>query len=203
MKAKKHPYSADTNDRRLVHVYFAITGILLSYCIYLICETLRCTIPWWIDAPAILGFYGTIYIIFKKWLWNNSFFKFLLSLKTPDWNGTYNCILKTSFDNFHDEKKIDIIIVQDWDTISITSRTNLSKSNSISGSFSIDNAIYPVFTYEYINQPDNDAPSSMQIHIGMTSIWFENGELIGEFFTGRGRVTYGKFTTEIVEKKSL
>ena len=64
----------------------------------------------------------------------------------------------------------------------------------ISGSFSNDNTTFPQFTYEYMNQPKNHAPESMNIHYGMASIWIDAKTLKGEFFNGRGRNNFGYFT---------
>ena len=196
MKGKMHHYSADTKDRRMVNVYLALTGILCSYSLYWFCKYIKFEIPWWLDAPATIGFYSGLYFLFKIKFWKNPIIRKMFFIKTPDWNGCYECALKTSYDNFQSERILNLKIVQDWDTISVETETNHSKSSSVTGCFSIKDCVSPTFTYEYLNQPKHDAPGSLHIHRGITSIYIENNILKGEFYTGRDRVTYGMFESK-------
>lgn len=196
MKGKLHHYSADTSDRRLVHVYLAVLSIILAYGLYCIFDKLQLTIAWWVDAPSVFGFYGIVYFLFNKYLWNRKFFKQIFFLKCPDWNGVYNCSIWTSYDNFQSKKDILIKIIQTWDSISVMTKTDTSHSTSLSGSFSIKDSVSPSFTYEYENQPNIDVPATMNIHKGMATLWFEGKKLKGDFFTGRGRNTFGKFESD-------
>ena len=191
MKGKFHQYSGDSSDRRLIHVYLTIIAILFSYLLYWLSKNTCLVIPWWFDAPAIFGFYGLIYFWFKKVLWRNKTARLLFNIKTPNWNGDYSCILKTSYDNFESEKPVSLKLIQDWDSIIVQIETENSISNSLSGSFSLDETVFSKFTYEYINKPKNHAPETMNIHYGMASIWMDSGKLNGEFFNGRGRNNYG------------
>ena len=193
MKANYHQYSCDTNDRRMIHVYLTILSILFAYLLFWISENTKLIIPWWLDAPAIFGFYGILYFGFKKALWKLNFFRLIFFIKTPNWNGEYMCSLRTSFDDFSDEKQIKIKIIQDWDTIIIRLETENSVSNSISGSFSLKDSLMPEFTYEYLNEPNTTAPETMNIHNGMAKIRIDNKLLKGDFFSGRGRKNYGTF----------
>jgi hypothetical protein len=118
----------------------------------------------------------------------------LFNVITPDWNGNYKCILKSSFDHFAAGTSFEIHLKQDWDSICIAAETEFSSSHSLSGSFSINDSLCAVFTYEYINIPKNDSLDSMHIHKGIASIYLNKDLLQGEFYTGRGRNTYGVFT---------
>lgn len=193
MKGKFHQYSGDSVDRRLIHVYLTIIAIVFSYLLYWLSENTPLNIPWWFDAPAIFGFYGLLYLWFKKYLWKQKIIRFIFNIKTPNWNGVYSCILKTSYDNFESEKLISVKIIQDWDSIIVQIETENSISNSLSGSFSIDETANSKFTYEYMNKPKNHAPDTMNIHYGMASISKDSEILSGEFFNGRGRNNYGIF----------
>lgn len=193
MKHKMHHYSADTKDRRMVHVYLAMLGIACSFTLYWFCKYIEFEIPWWLDAPATIGFYGGLYYLFKIKCWENLIIRKLFFIKTPDWNGCYECVLKSSYDNFQNSKILKVSIAQDWDTILIMVETDHSQSSSISGCFLIKDCVSSSFTYEYINEPKNDAPNYLHTHRGIASISIEKGVLKGEFYTGRDRVTYGTF----------
>jgi hypothetical protein len=196
MKNKMHHYSADTNDRRKVNVYLALMGILCSYSLYWFCKYIKFEIPWWLDAPATFGFYSGFYCLFKIRYWENTILRKIFFIKTPNWNGYYECVLKTSYDNFQNEKILNFKIVQDWDTISVVAETDHSQSSSVSGCFLIKDCVSPTLTYEYLNQPKHDAPGSLHIHRGIASLSIEKNILKGEFYTGRDRVTYGKFESK-------
>ena len=193
MRVKLHSYSADTADRQKVHVYLGIAGFLFAYLVNLLTAKFSITIPWWVEAPSSLGYYGLFYLVFKSSLWKTAIFRFLFQLKTPNWNGVYQCDMKSSYDNFAASQNIAIHITQDWDTIAIKAVTTHSTSASLSGSFSIQDNLSPDFTYEYENQPNAGAVDSMRPHKGMATISLNDGKLHGEFFTGRGRSTYGSF----------
>jgi hypothetical protein len=194
MKGNMHFYSTDTNERRLSSVYLVIICILLAYHADFLLTKFNFPLPWWLGVPGIMGFYGAIYYLFREYLWKNKFIRFVFRIKTPNWNGNYSCILRTSYDRFAQETKFTVRIKQNWDSICILTETDFSFSTSLSGSFSIKNTINPTITYEYLNQPKNASPDTMNIHRGMASIWFENGKINGDFFTGRGRNTHGYFT---------
>jgi len=193
MKDKFHRYSADSPDRRLIHVYITILSVLFAYGLYWFAKKDWFSIPWWFDAPAIFGFYGLLYLWFKKSLWRKKLIRCIFHIKTPDWNGEYKCWLETSYDNFSTKKEIVVKIIQDWDSILVLTETEYSISNSLSGSFSLNETANPQFTYEYLNKPKNTALDTMNIHCGMASIGVGSNKLTGEFFNGRGRNNYGIF----------
>lgn len=193
MKGRHHHYTCDTIDRRLVHVFLAILSILLAYLLNRLEMAYEFQIPWWVDAPAVFGFYGALYIVFKKRLWKKKFIRTIFFIETPNWNGTYECSLQSSHDNFETKTAATLTIKQDWDSMLILLKTETSKSESLSGSFSMKDLIEPVLTYEYMNYPNPDASSDMQIHHGMASIRLDQKKLQGDYFNGRGRNRFGKF----------
>ena len=194
MIGKIHHYTSDTNARRMVHVYLAVIGVLLAY----VLSILPINIPWWFDAPASIGFYGLLYHWFRCHLWKCKIIRNLVGIKTPNWEGVYKGQLKSSHDKFNGEVPIEIDITQTWNTISVRLQTETSQSSSISASFAIAQTTTANLVYEYINHPLADATDTMNIHHGMTSMYMKDKELHGEFFNGRGRNTFGKFSAKKV-----
>lgn len=199
MQGKKHFYSSDSNSRRLVHVYLGILGIILAYLLYFILDKYLITVSWWIDAPSVFGFYGLLYWLFKDFLWNKKLFRFLLGIKTPDWNGNYVGELKSSHDNFVNAIKFTLEIHQTWDKILLVGKTDTSDSFSLTAVFSEVDKTSPLLVYEYQNQPKNAATESMNTHNGVTQLYWDNGELVGDFYNGRGRRTFGTFKVKKIE----
>ena len=193
MLGKKHYYTSDHSERRMVHVYLATVGILSSYGLFWCTQELSIPIPWWFDAPAIFGFYGLLYLIFSKYLWKITFSRRLMMIETPDWNGDYSGFLKSSYDNFTKEYPFKLKICQDWDKIQITTSTGTSTSQSATASFIIHDCVVPTLSYTYLNEPQAESIQTMNIHLGQAKISLEGDTLKGEYFNGRGRSTWGYF----------
>ena len=195
MKGRFHSYSCDTKDRYAVHIYLIVISIGLTYMIQLICSALNKEIPWWLGVPGIFSIYGGFYYVFAKFLWKSKIFRALFLIKTPKIAGLYSGILKSSHDNFESEKNIDIQIWQSWDKILICLKTDTSKSFSQQCSISINNQTIPTISYLYLNEPMAGSVKSMEIHYGMCTLFFDREDINGDFFTGRGRQTYGTLKT--------
>jgi hypothetical protein len=150
-------------------------------------------VAWWVEAPSVFGFYGLLYSIFRNWLWNKRFFRFLFRLRTPDWSGFYKGQLWTSHDNFSNPIPFELTILQSWNRIILTGKTATSTSNSYLGFFSEEDASTPFFIYQYVNQPNAGSVESLNMHKGVSEIHMEGDKIIGEFFNGRGRNTTGKY----------
>ncbi len=196
MKGSFHAYSCDTKDRYLVHIYLIILSIALAYLIQIICNQMNREIPWWIGLPGIFSIYGTLYYGFKTWLWQWKFFRAIFFIRTPNIQGSYSGIIKSSYDNFKSEKEVDIKILQSWDRIVINQKTESSHSFSQSCSISINDQDIPTISYLYLNEPKFGSIKSMEIHYGMCMLYIGNERLDGDFFTGRGRQTFGTIETE-------
>jgi len=191
MKDNLHSYSSDTKDRYLIHIYLILMSIGIAYLVHLLKEPLQFDVPWWISFPGIFGVYGTLYHTYANWVWSNDVIRKILGTKTPVISGIYKGTLDSSYDKFKDKKAIEIRIIQRWDKISI--RLNIDSSFSFSQSCSIflhDND-RPIIVYSYLNEPKAGAVDTMSIHYGMCTLYIEDGKLSGEFFTGRGRQTFG------------
>lgn len=196
MKGSFHSYSCDTSDRYLIHVYLIIVSIGLAYLVQLICNSVNKEIPWWLGVPGIFSIYGGLYFFFSISLWKIRLFRVIFFIKTPMLEGLYSGVLKSSHQEFKTEKKADIEITQTWDRILICLRTDTSQSCSQSCSISLKDHPTPTISYLYLNEPGADSLKSMEIHYGMCMLSIKNQDLYGDFFTGRGRQTYGTIKTE-------
>ncbi len=55
-----HPYSINSEEHKHISLYLAVVAILLAWTLYLFSKNVF-PLPWWIEAPSVIGFYG-IYI---------------------------------------------------------------------------------------------------------------------------------------------
>lgn len=193
MLAKHHSYSSDSRSREMAQVYLALISTGLAYLLYFVCQVYSFSIPWWIEAPSIFGFYGLLYFGFVEWAWQWRFVRFIFRIKTPNWNGVYEGALKTSHDNFTQAIPFKISIVQKWNRIVVTGKTASSTSHSFLGFFSEEDTDSPTLVYQYLNLPNITAIDAMNAHRGVAQVILENDLLNGEFFNGKGRNTIGTF----------
>ena len=194
MAGSLHFYSADVPERRYVHVVLAVCAILLAYALGSITKTFSIQIPWWLDAPAVFGFYGIVYNLFNRSFWKSGIVRKALFLKIPILQGQYAGYLKSSHDKFKKKTKIEATVIQTWDRIMLSIETNQSKSHSVTAAFHISDRLAPQLIYYYCNTPFSASIQTMHIHKGIAEVSCEGETLKGEFFTGRDRKTFGEFT---------
>lgn len=190
--SRMHPYSTDSDERIKMPFYFATAGILSALLLSKLLVFMRWSVPWWLDAPAVMGFYGFYYTFFDNVAWN--WCRKIKLIKVPNLNGSWEGYVLSSFDGHTEEKPAKLEIKQSWTKISIVFKNGTSRSKSISSSITVNNeAEGVILSYEYQNEPNYDAIETMQIHRGFTRLVISrNGEeLDGQYFTGRGRLSYG------------
>ena len=69
--------------------------------------------------------------------------------------------------------------------------TEQSRSYSIAATLKVVDLANPELSYLYVNQPKALAPGSMEMHRGTSSLELKGSVLQGEYYTGRGRMTFG------------
>jgi hypothetical protein len=68
-----HGYSTDSAERRIVPLLLASVAIMLAWLSSKILAIVHLTLPWWLDAPSTVGYYGALYALFDRNLWRNAF----------------------------------------------------------------------------------------------------------------------------------
>jgi uncharacterized membrane protein len=68
-----HAYSTDSSERRFVPLLLAALAIVFAWVSSKMMEALHFSVPWWLDAPSSLAFYGALYALFDKHVWRNRF----------------------------------------------------------------------------------------------------------------------------------
>jgi hypothetical protein len=186
-----HSYSIDTEERKKILLFLAIISIVFSWSFYKILGYYQLSLPWWIETPSVLFFYGLLFVIFDKWLWQ--YLKKVNFVKTPNLIGEWSGTLKSSFDNHLSEVKATLKIFQTWTRIKILLTTDQSSSHSESASIVIDAQEGKYLSYQYINDPKSNAVETMSIHRGTVRLVFDEKKntLEGEYYSGRGRQNFG------------
>lgn len=211
-----HPYSIDTKERKNILLLLAIVSIGLAYCyklmecskIYLpIKEHFKINLSLWVESPSVLFFYGLLFIVFNKWIWK--FFRKIRFVKTPNLNGEWKGYLISSFyrDSSNPGERTSAIlrISQTWTKIKILLETNESVSCTESASIAVNACEGIRLSYLYICEPKPNADPNMHTHRGTGKLIFNEKEntLIGEYYTGRDRQSYGSANFEREPKCNL
>lgn len=186
-----HSYSTDSNERMTIPFYIAVISILSAWCLPRLLEMLGASVPWWLDAPAAIGFYGIYYKLFDGVFWK--WFAKIGMIGTPNLNGTWNGHVLSSYDGHSTQKHATIEISQTWTKMCVVFKNGTSRSKSITSSIITTNVEGYVLRYEYQNEPKYNSESTMQIHQGFTRLTLsrDRKNLEGEYYTGRGRLNYG------------
>lgn len=188
-----HPYTTDSSERKLVPLYIAGASVLLAWGLNRVIGVLQFTLPWWIDAPSVIGFYGLLHTIFNKYLWKWRVLRTIGVVKVPDLNGTWKGYVTSSFDEYAVKYDATIRISQNWTRIAIILETNYSKSRSLIAAIVTEDPSGTVLSYEYLNEPLPNAKHTMHTHRGTARLAIQSsGKVLeGEYYTGRDRQNFG------------
>lgn len=186
-----HPYSIDAEERKNILLFLAIVSIVLSWSFYKILNNYRITLPWWVESPSVLFFYGLLFVVFDRWAWK--IFRKIGLVKTPNLNGEWKGNFKSSFDEHSSEIKATLKIFQTWTRIKILLTTEQSSSQSETTSIIINAPEGKYLSYQYISEPRSNAVKTMSIHRGTTRLLFNEKEntFAGEYYSGRDRQNFG------------
>lgn len=195
-----HPYATDSSETKTVPLYLAALSVVAAYVLHVILEKYKIEVPWWIDAPSVVGFYGLLYTAFDKWLWKTGIVRALGLVKLPDLNGVWTGHVASSFDAHAHKHEAQISIRQSWTRISVALKTDKSRSHSLIGGIITQNSAANVLNYEYANEPRADAKDTMHAHRGtarlVLGITDDMCVLEGDYYTGRDRQNYGSLYFE-------
>jgi hypothetical protein len=195
-----HPYATDTNARTTVPLIIAGAAIISAWLLARALTALEWSVPWWVDAPSVMGFYGLYTTLFDRWLWRRSLLRWLGLVNVPDLNGTWDGQVASSSGDQHYNHDATVTITQRWSRMTVRLTTDHSHSHSLSAALLDDDTVSPTLSYEYVNEPRAGAAATMHPHRGTARLTLQrrNGSevLNGEYYTGRGRQTYGTLCVE-------
>ncbi len=193
--SRMHGYSIDSDERRNVVFGLAILGIAAAYCLDQLLDLTSASLPWWFDAPASFGFFGLFYWLFDQRVWRWRMLRTLGLVTAPDLSGHW----KGSIVSSHvprDRHEVTVDIRQSWTGLTVVLTGASSRSYSTAAVLRTKAADGPELTHTYRNEPLPHATDTMHIHHGTATMRLAEAgqQLVGEYYTGRGRQTYGSIT---------
>jgi hypothetical protein len=187
-----HGYSTDSSERRIVPLLLALLAIALAWATSKILAATHLSVPWWMDAPSSMAFYGALYAIFDRYLWKESFVHKLGLARIPNLEGRWRGYLVTSFDGHAKQHELMMHVFQSWTQIVVYLTTATSMSRSCTAVIQMDDPEGVSLVYQYENQPVANATRTMHMHYGTAMLRITNGGyLAGDYYAGRDRQTFG------------
>ena len=188
-----HGYSTDSSERRVVPLLLALLSIALAWVSSRFLAAGHLALPWWLDAPSSIAFYGVLYGLFERFLWRNRLVHKLGLVRIPNLMGRWRGYLITSFDGHAKRHDLVINIFQSWTQISVFLTTATSMSRSCAAMIQVDDPEGVALIYQYQNQPLANAEKTMHMHYGTAMLRLSNGDcLTGDYYAGRDRRTFGR-----------
>src|SRR5260370_34209609 len=188
-----HGYSLDAGQRRVAPLLRASVAIAWGWLSTRILSVTHLVVPWWLDAPSSLAFYGALYALFDVYLWRNGLVSKLGLVRIPNLAGHWRGYLISSFDGHEKRHQMVITIFQSWTHIAVFLTTATSMSRSCAAVIQVDDPEGVALIYQYQNQPLADAMKTMHMHYGTAMLRVSNdGCLVGDYYAGRDRRPFGR-----------
>jgi hypothetical protein len=190
-KLLMHNYATDQDERSKLIGGMMLISVIIQQFIDPWVQEISVLIGVSMSAPSAFVLFSAIYWIFKRFGWKWAARAGVLSL--TDLNGTWIGELDSSYTPLHAPIEVRVRITQNWNRISIDVQTGESESESRSASLRC-NAAKTVLTYTYANTPKGLAEEGLSTHSGTAVLKLseEGDQLIGRYYTGRDRQTYGE-----------
>jgi hypothetical protein len=195
-----HHYGTDSNERKYIPLLLAGLAIATALGFSRFLLWVHLTVPWWLDAPSTMGFYGLFYVWFDKKLWRIGLLRRLGLVKVPILDGHWQGVVRSSYDNHSREHQVEVQVKQTWTRISIRLESGSSRSHTTLAHIDIFSPEGIVLSYQYQNDPAPGAVDTMQIHHGTARLRvIDENTLEGDYYSGRGRQNYGSITLRKVQ----
>jgi hypothetical protein len=183
----------DSYEKRLVPLLLAAPAIVLAWATSKLIAAAHSSVPWWLDAPSSLAYYGALYALFDKRLWRNALLRKLGLSRIPNLAGRWRGYLVSSYDAHQKRHEVPLQIFQNWTQIVIFLTTASSISHSRSAMIQLDDPEGVSLIYQYENHPLSYATKGMHMHYGTAMLRLaDNDTLAGHYYAGRDRRTFGR-----------
>ncbi len=197
-----HPYTADAEERENIPKHLALPAIALAIAFGYLLQTLKIPIPWYVDTPAVVGFYGIAFWLFDNFLWRMKLGSISPFSKIPDIRGTWVGKIRSSFQNT--EVLVVVHIRQTWSKLSMELESDNSKSSTIMAALNIDDSS---LRYEYRNEPRQYGNPPEHRGTGHLHILPDRKTVKGKYYTSEGSNNTGTIVLhflgrEIIEREA-
>lgn len=187
-----HPYSTDTERAPKIHLLLAVVAILLAWGLGGILTALKSSPPWWLDTPAVIGFFGIVWSLHNHYLWKAGFRGYSLA-GIPDLSGRWHGTIESGFSG-GTQVECAVTIRQTSTKIAIHLETSGSFSDSIMAALHSNSGHAQGLHYEYLSLPRSLSSPSMHPHKGHVHLnWNDDLTVLeGDYETDHRRGNEGR-----------
>jgi hypothetical protein len=191
-----HPYSTDSARQRTVLLLLAVLAILLAWALGRAFVLLHTSPPWWLDTPAVVGFYGLLWQAYDHLLWRVGPSGHTLS-GVPYYAGTWSGQICSEY-RPETPYQARLTIRQTSSRILIELETGQSRSHSRLAMVYADPGPDQGLQYVYNNRPREIVAPGVEAHGGSAYLRLsaDGRRLDGGYSTGPERRTKGEMTFE-------
>ncbi|GIW59195.1 MAG: hypothetical protein KatS3mg087_0261 [Patescibacteria group bacterium] len=68
-----HAYATNASDRDTAPLYIGFLAVASAWALGFVLSGLNLAVPWWIDVPSVMGFYGLYRSLFDRYIWSKVF----------------------------------------------------------------------------------------------------------------------------------
>jgi hypothetical protein len=184
-------YATDSDHNRKAVVVLTILAILSAWLLPRLLHALQLSVPWWLDAPAVMGFFGLYWTVYDRWAWKWRVGSLRVTA-VPDLAGRWQGALRSSH-NPETDTPIDITIHQTATQILVQSHTAHSESTSIMAALNCRPGLFQGLTYLYENWPQPLGLKTLEAHRGRAHLKMDGDKLVGTYMTDFNRGNEGRF----------
>ena len=187
-----HPYSTDATRPVRVMLLLAVVAILLAYLLDRSVVALRVRPPWWLDTPAVLGFYGLCWRLYDERLWRLGPVSRTLS-SVPNLAGYWTGTITSSYSGLG-PLPASLMVYQTSSRLLIELETATSKSRSTMAAIISERGARSTLHYAFANMPRTLNKKTMLPHCGTAKLTLsaDGSHLYGDYETDRFRKTSGR-----------
>lgn len=188
-----YTYSSDGRRRETVYASIAVVALGLAWGLGALFSYLSFAPPWWLDTPAVLGFYGAVWRLYDQYLWR-------VPIGSPNLGGATNYRGKWRGQIQSDYAggiAVDahLSIMQTATSLLVTLTTENSRSDSSMAMVRTEGALQGLH-YHYFNEPRPLAQATMNAHRGYAHLRLDQSgqSLVGDYRNDGRRGTSGRMT---------
>jgi hypothetical protein len=186
-----HTYSINSDERKTV---IGILGILSISTILVLKNYIKA--PSWIPVPSAFAVFGAFYWLFDQFIWKWPWLNRLMC--TPNLNGTWIMLMKSSIDNYSTEYEGVLTITQTWTKIYLFLDGEKATGKSIMAGIEVQTSSLFTLKWEYLSQRKPEFANNEYMHHGMTRVMIKPGinpsTLKGDYYADRSRHSSGPVT---------
>lgn len=188
-----HAYITDSSERVKVPLMLAALSLALSWGLYRGLRLTEISLPWWLGAPSMAGFYALLYQGFDRLFWRWRAIRWAMGVRVPILAGDWRGYVLSSYDDYRVKHQVSAEIRQRWTQMEIILQGEYSRSHSFVAAIFVDAPGGVVLDHEYQNDPIPEAKDSLQIHYGTARLLLVGANVLdGFYYTGKGRGNDGR-----------